>query len=176
MEKSQKTPQEIKNNFTYHLLFRYSETYAPKFGTIKAHRDVIEEKGHVWFAKFGLPLGKNSFRLLEKQIVQKKSTYLFIVKKKKGIIDLHCAEIKELKKQLSIEDILGQHTPLYYNKYKHLISTGFKVNKILSLNVKILQLIEGSKSKLPIINSLKSMHPLILSRLPNSFSINEFIN
>lgn len=38
------------------IALRFSDRFAPPNGTIKAHQDIIREKGHVWFGKLGLPV------------------------------------------------------------------------------------------------------------------------
>ena len=38
------------------IALRFSDRFAPPEGTIKAHQDVIRQKGCVWFGKLGLPV------------------------------------------------------------------------------------------------------------------------
>lgn len=35
---------------------RYAENFAPEYGTIAAHQDVIKREGSVWYGKFGSPI------------------------------------------------------------------------------------------------------------------------
>jgi len=166
--------KNIDPDFTYHMMFRYSDLYAPEQGTIKIHQKVIDNHGSVWFAKFGNSIGRKTFDLIERQLKEKIPTFLFIVKKSSGMMQLHLGSVLQIKNQLKNTDIKSKFSPSYYHKHSGLISTAFKLNEISPLNPKILRVMEGYASKLPIINSLKSMSPLILARLKRKININDY--
>ena len=40
------------------LSLRFGENFAPKCGTIMAHKELIDKFGYVWYGKFGNPVSE----------------------------------------------------------------------------------------------------------------------
>ena len=43
---------------TYSIALRFADNFAPVCGTVAAHQRVIDERGSVWYGKFGSPVAK----------------------------------------------------------------------------------------------------------------------
>lgn len=46
------------------VALRFAENFAPERGTIEAHRQVIAERGAVWYGKFGSPVSAANVKAL----------------------------------------------------------------------------------------------------------------
>lgn len=68
----------VTEDFTTHVLLRWSENQAAGFDTIAEHRRVIEDKGSVVWAKFGASLANSKVEMLNSQL-EHGSVYAFLV-------------------------------------------------------------------------------------------------
>lgn len=46
------------------IALRFAENFSPKGGTIKTHEAIIREKGHVWYGKFGIAVGRDKVKTI----------------------------------------------------------------------------------------------------------------
>lgn len=46
------------------IALRFSEKFAPKEGTIEAHKQIVDEKGYVWYGKIGKTVSDNAIKVL----------------------------------------------------------------------------------------------------------------
>ncbi len=49
------------------LALRFGETFSPSCGTIKAHQQVIDKNGYVWYGKSGAPVSDAKIAELKKE-------------------------------------------------------------------------------------------------------------
>ena len=110
------------------IALRFADNYAPKEGTIKLHEDVINQKGYVWYGKFGNSLSqKNIDMLLE--MTEKK--FLLI---KSGCQERYWVYFDEIKKY----DIDCEAIPEYYRKDRDRVKCWFKVTKFEKADMKVM--------------------------------------
>lgn len=162
---------KIEKKSTLHILIRYGEQLAPQEGTIKAHQDVIKQKGYVWLGKFGKKVGDNMFQIVKKQIDSREPAYLFLVKYVGGHYIVHAGFLTDV----SFKPSEPEFVPSYYSKKLHLASSWFKINKIVRLDAEVLKNLPGKSSSFPIIESLRSsMAGLLYVKLPKELNIMNF--
>ena len=137
----------------YSIALRYSENFAPKEGTIKAHQNMIEIKGYVWYGKMGSSVSeKNIQRLLS----QENPRILLI---HSGGIDRYWAYISDIKKDCPLrEDI-----PEYYRDISDRFHTWFCINRFEKAEKGVMSkcIISSSKAVLSVA-SRHSMSPYFL--------------
>lgn len=46
------------------IALRFGETFAPKGGTIKAHEEILNQKGYVWYGKLGIAVGNDKIKTI----------------------------------------------------------------------------------------------------------------
>ena len=40
------------------ISLRYTDKFAPSNGTIDAHKEILKDKGYVWYGKMGTPISR----------------------------------------------------------------------------------------------------------------------
>ena len=63
------------------IALRFAENFSPKGGTIKAHEDVIREKGYVWYGKLGSVVGQDKRKII---LSAEEPRILLIQRRKRG--------------------------------------------------------------------------------------------
>lgn len=99
------------------VALRFSDKFAPDEGTIKAHEDVIQEMGYVWYGKLGLPLSRKAIEYIKDNPDPK---VLLIHSGKTARYWAHISEI--IKEEPAIDGI-----PQYYRDIREKFKTWFKV-------------------------------------------------
>lgn len=103
------------------IALRFSENFSPNEGTIKAHEQLINELGFVWYGKLGSAVSKKN---IEKILSSKEPRILLI---KSGGIERYWAYISEIS--TSTPPIC--EIPEYYRNDAQKFHCWFKVNKIV---------------------------------------------
>ena len=68
------------NSETLHLVIRFSDTMFDVGDVISNHNEVVKKHKAVWFGKLGGTLSFSRIELLNKQISEKKPTFVYLVK------------------------------------------------------------------------------------------------
>lgn len=99
------------------IALRFSNSFAPEEGTIKAHEAVIEEIGHVWYGKLG---SKISSKVKEDLISSKDPKILLI---HSGSYSRYWAHIDKVQNETPPVDEI----PVYYRDRAEDFATWFRV-------------------------------------------------
>lgn len=102
------------------LSLRFGENFAPECGTIKAHQDMIDENGFVWYGKFGNAVSDN----IIKAIFEEKEPKLLLIKS--GTPERYWAYIEKAQRQAPE----SKYVPEYYRDMIDKVKCWFKVLKI----------------------------------------------
>ena len=70
----------MERKYPIHLLIRFSDSLFSAGDVISLHRQVIKEKGAVWFGKLGTPIAQRHIETINQQVEDKLPSYLFLVK------------------------------------------------------------------------------------------------
>lgn len=101
------------------ISLRFTNNFAPECGTIKAHEDIIREKGFVWYGKMGTAISKKAFEMI---MANKSPKFLLI---HSGYPARYWVYIEEI----SNKKPAGDEFPNYYADKADKIGTWFKVTK-----------------------------------------------
>ena len=101
------------------IALRFGEQFSPECGTIKAHQNVIDELGFVWYGKLGNPLSRSTINELSSQ----DDTVILLINS--GKASRYWAHVSEVSR--STPDING--IPLYYRETADKFKTWFKVTE-----------------------------------------------
>ena len=103
------------------LALRFGETFSPTCGTIKAHQQVIDKLGYVWYGKIGSTIADSKLKIMKEERTDK------ILLIHSGGFDRWWAYIVEITKDTPENGI-----PDYYHsdskKFKMLIMLGHLSN------------------------------------------------
>ena len=100
------------------LALRFGETFSPECGTIKAHQQVIDTNGFVWYGKTGSPVSDKKISELKKE----KTNRILLIHS--GGIDRWWAYIDDITKERPDIGI-----PEYYKKDAAKFKTWFKITR-----------------------------------------------
>lgn len=103
----------------YSIALRYAEKFAPKEGTIQAHKDLIEKNGFVWYGKMGSPVSDSN---IQKILSQEKPRILLI---HSGGIERYWAYISDIRKDKPSDNDF----PSYYRSMADKFKTWFCIYK-----------------------------------------------
>ena len=99
------------------IAFRFSDNYAPACGTIKAHEEIIDQKGFVWFGKVGSAISKTT----QRTILSNDNPMMLLIHS--GHPERYWATIKAISGTMPPQDTI----PTYYkDKYEN-VGTWFCV-------------------------------------------------
>lgn len=101
------------------LALRFGETFSPPCGTIKAHQQVIDELGFVWYGKSGAAVSDQ--KLIE--IKTKDTDRILLIHS--GGFDRWWAYIEDVSKEVPCQGI-----PDYYKDNATKFKTWFKITRI----------------------------------------------
>lgn len=131
------------------IALRFSENFAPSEGTIKAHQDIIDSNGYVWYGKLGNKISNDT----KCNILKEHDSKILLIHS--GKFDRYWASIKDVLFECptDIENI-----PSYYRSERTKFKTWFKVSKFEEAPKDILSkcFVESSKQSL----SLASKHSM----------------
>ena len=100
------------------IALRFSDRFAPPDGTIKAHQDVIHEKGCVWFGKLGLPVSDKAIEY----ICNNERTRILLIHS--GRTERYWAYVNAIQKECPPIDLI----PAYYRENASKFHTWFQVS------------------------------------------------
>ncbi|KFI67789.1 hypothetical protein [Bifidobacterium magnum] len=101
------------------IALRFAENFAPDCGTIKAHRELIDQLGHVWYGKLGNPVSEK----VAKDILKEDDPQILLIHS--GGQDRWWAYVSEIQRDiLPLEEI-----PSYYRNKADDFGCWFKVSK-----------------------------------------------
>lgn len=99
------------------VALRFSDKFAPEYGTIVAHERMIQKNGYVWYGKLGLPLSRKAIDFIN----ENNDPRILLIHS--GKTARYWAHITEIKKEVpEIECI-----PEYYVDMCEKFRTWFKV-------------------------------------------------
>ena len=100
------------------IALRFSDNYAPPKGTIALHEEIINEKGYVWFGKFGNNISKE---IIKEQMNTKDPKFLLI---KSGGLERYWVHFTDFKTSNEID---FSCVPEYYRDNIGKIKCWFKI-------------------------------------------------
>lgn len=124
----------------YSIALRFTDNFAPIEGTIKAHEEIINKKGCVWYGKLGHPV---SDKIICSVLDQDDPKILLILS---GGNKRYWAYISDIKKERPSDDAF----PSYYQSRVEDFKTWFCVNRFehADKNVMSKWRVVSSKAKL----------------------------
>lgn len=137
----------------YSIALRFTEKFAPEKGTIKAHQELINSNGFVWYGKMGTPVSDAN---IVKVMAQDTPKILLI---HSGGQDRYWAYITDIKKeQPAIEEF-----PEYYRDIALEFKTWFCVYRFEMAEKSVMSKCRVSSSKAILSNASRhSMSPYFL--------------
>ena len=113
-----------------HLVVRYSDSLVGEIDTIAMHRAVIDEKGSVWLAKLGKPVGQDRIDKLNAQATTKSQSFLYLVQNMTKRYVWARGTISRAQREMPKENEL---IPGYYEQFRIIrdASTWFKLTEII---------------------------------------------
>ena len=102
------------------IALRFADNFAPDIGTIKAHQNVLNDKGYVWYGKLGSKVAKSKLDI----IMSNDNPRILLIHS--GKIGRYWAYISDI--QSTCSDYEG--IPQYYREIKDNFHTWFKIIKI----------------------------------------------
>ena len=137
----------------YSIALRYAEQFAPDCGTIKAHQNIIDKNGFVWYGKLGSAVSDVN---IAKVMSQENPRILLI---QSGGQDRYWAYITAIKK----EQPANEEFPEYYWDIAKKFKTWFCVSKFELAEKSIMSKCIVSSSRAVLSNVSKcSMSPYFL--------------
>ena len=101
------------------IALRFGETFAPKCGTIKAHQNVIDSFGHVWYGKMGNAVSDHNVSA----VMENNPARILLIHS--GGFDRYWAYVSEIIKSVPPKEEI----PEYYRGSTEKFKTWFKVTK-----------------------------------------------
>ena len=102
------------------IALRFGETFSPEGGTIKAHQEVIDGYGYVWYGKLGSPI---SLAVAKEMLQQDDPRFLLI---HSGGSERYWMHVSAIERDIS--DL--EHVPSYYRNQAKDFGCWFKVTSI----------------------------------------------
>lgn len=133
------------------IALRFSENFAPSEGTIKAHQDIIDSNGYVWYGKLGTKVSNEA----KNNILKENDSKILLIHS--GKIDRYWALIEDISFECPT-DI--DNIPSYYRSDRAKFKTWFKVLSFEKAPKDILSncIVESSKQSLSNVSKF-SMSP-----------------
>lgn len=161
------------NRLTYYIILRYSDKLAPPPGTIKLHEEVIKKHGSVWLGKFGRRISDQVVDRLKNQIKAQKPTYIFLTQalgKQKFMI--HAGLLENIERKIDEQDLI----PQYYHDRSDRISTWFRISRFMKLSPKVLTVLIGRSSGVPIFRTLsQTVAAMLLVSLKQNEKLEDYL-
>ena len=102
------------------IALRFADNFAPKEGTISAHKGVINMYGFVWYGKLGSKVSKK----ISSEILSNAQPRILLIHS--GKAGRYWAYVEDI--QFEIPD--RKHIPEYYRDIAEKFSTWFKISRI----------------------------------------------
>ena len=134
------------------LVMRFSDKFAPAEGTIAVHKAIIEEKGAVWYGKFG---ASPSEKVLKSLMSEKNPMILLI---KNGGKEKYWAKIEAYTKTSPTQDV-----PDYYQNLGDRFGVWFKITDIFQAEDNVASRCIVASSMRPLSEVLHSMSPFFIA-------------
>lgn len=128
------------------LALRFGENFAPKCGTICAHKEIINQFGYVWYGKFGNHLSKAK----TKEILKEKLPRVLLIHS--GTLNRYWGYILDIAD--TYDDI--EKIPSYYRDKADTIKTWLKIWKIEPARGNVMKFCTVSSTQEPLSNISKS--------------------
>lgn len=110
------------------VALRFSENFSPECGTIKAHQNIIDSKGYVWYGKMGSPLSEKTISML----MENDTPRILLIHS--GGINRYWATVDKVQREVPpLNDI-----PEYYRDMANVMKTWFRVSKIELASKKVM--------------------------------------
>ena len=103
------------------ISLRFTEKFAPNCGTIKAHQDIINKLGYVWYGKIGGSISDKT----TKQFDLNGDFKILLIES--GKFNRYWAYVSEISKTKPSKDAY----PDYYGELADKMKTWFKITKIV---------------------------------------------
>lgn len=100
------------------LALRFGETFSPPCGTIKAHQEVINKLGYVWYGKAGAKIAD-----ARTSVIKREADRILLIRS--GKTERYWGYFEEISKEMPSEGI-----PDYYKDMADRFHTWFKFIKI----------------------------------------------
>ena len=135
------------------IALRFAENFAPEYGTILAHKELIDCYGYVWYGKLGTPISK---KVADDIISSDKPKILLI---SSGKTDRYWAYIDKIQRETpNLEAI-----PEYYREICEKFNCWFRITNIIDAPKNVMsQLKVASSGRLLGEVSKKSMSPYFI--------------
>lgn len=135
------------------ISLRFTDNFAPKGGTIKAHEAIIREKGYVWYGKMGTAVSKKAFEMI---MANKEPKFLLI---HSGYPERYWVYVKEISKNTPNPS----EFPSYYADKANRVGTWFKVTRFENADNDIMSKCSVLSSGAPLSEASKhSMSPYFM--------------
>lgn len=102
------------------VALRFADNFAPKEGTIAAHRNIIDELGYVWYGKLGASVSDKVIS----EIMQNKEPKILLIHS--GKLDRYWAYVEKVQHEMPPREAI----PEYYRDNAGIFKTWFKVKDI----------------------------------------------
>jgi hypothetical protein len=136
-----------------HLVVRFSDTMFGVGDVVALHNRVVEKHGAVWFGKLGQTIAQSRVDKLNKQVEEKVSTFLYLVKGNRRRSTAYRASLRMVSREKPEDDTL---IPPYYDE-KELIQymkAWMKVGKIEGIEMSEMSSLKAINSVFPISETL----------------------
>ena len=130
------------------IALRFGEHFSPECGTIKAHQEMINKLGYVWYGKMGSPISEKA----EKAIKTEKEPKILLIQS--GKTGRFWAYVVEMQRKLPPLDEI----PPYYRDKADKFSFWFKIVKFEEAPKNIMSFCRVKSSRTPL--NLVSKHCL----------------
>ena len=138
------------------IALRFSDNFAPREGTIKAHQDMIDLYGFVWYGKLGFRVSDK----VAKDILKNKQPRILLIRS--GKTDRYWAEIEKIQHEVPNKE----NIPSYYRDEAGRFNTWFKIISITKVPENVLSKCYVKSSNNPLSEaSRKSMSPYFVIRV-----------
>ena len=160
------------DKFNKHILIRFADNLSlfTHNGAINEHKEILKNKGYVWFGKFGRKLSNQSISDLNSQILREIPTVLFLVQSYDKLYNVHMAYLSNVCRTLNIKDL--EYVPAYYQSFYKEAFVWFQFSRITDLSNNALKHISVSSSgKNASISIHHSMSSIFIVKIDSGISV-----
>lgn len=128
------------------VALRFADNFAPKEGTIAAHRNIIDMLGYVWYGK----LGSSVSNKVISEIMQNEKPKILLIHS--GKTDRYWAYVEKVQHEMPPKEAI----PEYYRDNASIFKTWFKVKEIEPASKNVLGQCVVASSQRPLAEASKS--------------------
>lgn len=140
------------------IALRFAENFAPKEGTIKAHEQIIDVFGFVWYGKLGTPISEK----MSNEILSLDKPKILLIQS--GKADRYWAYVEEIKRDCPEL----KYIPEYYRYNNSNFKSWFKIVMFEKANNNVMRNCVVKSSKKPLSEASKySMSPYFIIEYTN---------